>query len=93
MKKEYPLIVIFYMFRETFANISLIEQISKSVNTLIESKNANMMAFFLATDTEERVECINPILVSEVEMERINNLIQDISKQFDIGGNLKAKIK
>jgi hypothetical protein len=57
---------------------------SESINQAIAEKKANIMAFFIPTDDKERVECINPILTSEAEKHKINNLISDIEKSFDI---------
>jgi hypothetical protein len=51
---------------------------------LIESKGVNAMAFFVPTDGEERIECINPVLVADTDMEKINKMVQDIAKSFDV---------
>ena len=48
----------------------------------IEQKEANMMAFFLPTDGEERIEIVNPIQVESTEMERINNIVNDLVLNF-----------
>ncbi len=80
--KKYPLIVVFYIDRDMMVNQKIIQPFVESVNMLIEQKDANMMAFFLPTDGEERVECINPIQVEGSEMERINNIVNDLVKNF-----------
>jgi hypothetical protein len=80
--KNYPLIVVFYIDRDMMTNASIIQPFVDSVNMLIEQKDANIMAFFLPTDGEERVECINPIQVEGSEMERINNIVNDLVKNF-----------
>lgn len=80
--KKYPLIVVFYIDRDMMVNQTIIQPFVESVNMLIEQKDANMMAFFLPTDGEERVECINPIQVEASEMERINNIVNDLVKNF-----------
>ena len=43
------------------------------------------MAFFLPTDGEGRVEWINSIQIEPTEMGRINKIIEDLTKNFDIG--------
>lgn len=83
-KKNYPLILVFYMDRALFGT-ELMVQIVDSINTTLASKESNIMGFFVPTDGEERIECINPMLVHEPDMEKINNLVQDLAKNFDIG--------
>jgi hypothetical protein len=84
-EKSYPLILVFYLDREMMKNKEIMQPFASSVNNIINVKNFNAIAFFLPTDGEERVECINPLVTPEVEMEKINNLINDISKTFSIG--------
>jgi hypothetical protein len=43
------------------------------------------MAFFLPTDEQERIECLNPVTMQETDIERINKIINDLTKSFDIG--------
>ena len=57
---------------------------ASSVNNIINIKKLNAIAFFLPTDGEERIECINPVTAPADEMEKINRIIDDISKQFSI---------
>jgi len=89
MKKEInegqPLLIVFYLDREMMSNPDIIQPFAESVNQAITQREANAMAFFIPTDGEERIECINPIQVEETEMERINGIIGDIVKNFDIG--------
>ena len=82
INKEQPLIVVFYLDRDMMSNPKIIQPFADSVNVLIEQKKANMMAFFLPTDGEERIETINPIQVESTEMERINNIVNDLVKNF-----------
>lgn len=84
MEKSYPLILVFYMDRGLFGT-EVMGHIAEGINRAISTREANAMAFFVPTDGEERIECINPIMVKEADMERINNMVQDIAKSFDIG--------
>ena len=43
------------------------------------------MAFFLPTDGEERIECINPVMMHDADMEKVNQMIQDLASNFDVG--------
>jgi hypothetical protein len=66
-------------------NKEIIQPFAESVNYMIEEKNANMMAFFIPTKGEERVECINPIMLSEPDMNKVQQMIKDIQEQFSVG--------
>ncbi len=66
-------------------NPDIIQPFAESVNDALSQRKANALAFFLPTDGEERVECINPVQVEETEMSRINKIIEDITNNFDIG--------
>lgn len=83
--KGYPLMLVFYLDREMMMNSDIIQPFANSVNDALAQRNANAMAFFIPTDGEERIECINPIQVAEADMEKINTMVEDIRKNFDIG--------
>lgn len=85
MDKQFPLILVFYLDRELMQNRDIIQPFADSVNEAIAKRRANAMAFFLPTDGEERVECINPIMVKEAEMSEINKMVEDIKKAFSVG--------
>jgi hypothetical protein len=85
MGNNYPLIIVFYLDRELMMQREIIEPFSQSVNDALVKKDANAIAFFLPTDGEERVECINPLVTPEVEMEKINKMVEDIKTNFSIG--------
>ena len=84
--KETPLILVFYIDREMINDIRLINPFIESVNKMIEDKNANIMAFFVPCEYDnERIEVLNPALIKEPELDRINSIITDIEKAFSIG--------
>ena len=85
IEKGYPLILVFYLDREVRMQGEIIRAFADSVNTAIAQREANCMAFFLPTDGEERIECINPVMMHEADMERVNQMIQDLASNFDIG--------
>jgi len=66
------------------ANKEIIGPFAESVNRMLHEKQSNVLAFFLPTDGVERIECINPVIVSEPDMERINGIINDIKTTFSI---------
>ena len=85
MDKGYPLMLIFYLDREMMAQEEIMQIMAQQVNDAIAQREANVMAFFMPTEGEERIECINPIQVEETEMSRINKIIEDLTNNFDIG--------
>jgi hypothetical protein len=90
MDKQYPLILVFYLDRELMQNRDIIQPFADSVNEALAKRRANAMAFFLPTDGEERVECINPIMFKEADMEEINTMVQDIKKAFSVGDDITS---
>lgn len=85
MEKNYPLILVFYLDRETMRIEKIVQPFVQSVNDMLHAKNANAIAFFLPTDGEEFIDCINPTVVKEADMENVNKLIEDIRKNFSVG--------
>jgi hypothetical protein len=87
---SYPLILVFYLDEDLMKNKNIIKPFAESVNDAIAKRQANAMAFFIPTKGEERVECINPIMVKETDMESINKMVEDIKKNFSIGDDTKV---
>ena len=77
--------VVFYLDREMMMNPNVIQPFAESVNDALSQREANAMAFFIPTDGEERIECINPVVMEEVEMAKIHKIVDDLKKNFDIG--------
>lgn len=82
--ESHPLVLVFYIDRISISNPDFMTVFGDSVNEYIEKKGANMMAFFLPTDTEERVECINPVMLKEADLAKVNKLVNDIAEKFDM---------
>jgi hypothetical protein len=91
MNENYPLIIVFYLDAEMMKVKEIIQPFTESVNTMLNQKKANAMAFFLPTNGEERVECINPLIVPKDDMEKVATLIEDIKKSFDIGAEITVE--
>ena len=87
-KKDYPLVLVFYIDRDTMKNEQITQAFADSVNELIKIKNFNALAFFIPTDEKERIDCLNPTIASPEQMERVDKLINDISNSFGIGEEL-----
>ena len=91
MKESYPLIIVFYLDAEMMKVKEIIQPFADSINTMLAHKNANAMAFFIPTKGEERVECINPSIVAEADMAKINAMVEDIKKSFSIGEEINVE--
>ena len=83
-KNGYPLMLVFYMDRQLMQS-EVMGQIGASINDALAMREANAMAFFVPTDGEERIECINPVQVAEADMANIYKIVDDLTKNFDIG--------
>ena len=82
IEKGYPLIIVFYLDREFMQQPEIIRPFAESVNQMLAYKESNALAFFIPTDGDERVECINPVILKEADMERINKIVSDIQASF-----------
>lgn len=87
-QKQHPLIIVFYLDVDLMKNPDIIGPFSDAINDMLHAKDVNALAFFIPTEGEERVECINPVIVPEVEMAKINKIIEDIKKNFSIEDDL-----
>lgn len=83
--QDNPLILAMYIDRELTKNHDIMGILNNNLNELIKAKGANIMAFYIPTDGEERIECINPVLLEKPDMDKVNKLVNDIAKHFDIG--------
>jgi len=91
MKTNYPLIIVFYLDRGMMSS-DIMRPFADSINDVLAKKNANAIALFIPTDGEERVECINPTIVSEPDMDKIIEMMEDIKKSFAIDETLDSEI-
>jgi len=82
IEKGYPLIIVFYLDKDMMRQADIIKPFAEAVNQMLAYKEANALAFFIPTEGEERVECINPVIIKEADMEAINKIVEDIKKNF-----------
>lgn len=86
INQSYPLILVFYLDRELMSNQEIMAPFAEHINQTIALREANAMAFFLPTDGEERIECINPVQMEPAKMKKIMRMLDQISENFlDIG--------
>jgi hypothetical protein len=93
MEKTYPLIIVFYLDGEMMKQKEIITPFVEAVNNMLHQKNANALAFFLPTAGEERIECINPVIIKEADMEKINAIVEDIKTNFSVAAEMELPIE
>lgn len=81
---KHPIILAFYLNREMLVNRELTNEYVNSVNDMIKTKGYNVMAFFMPTDGDDRLECLNPLVMTEELKSEVYPIIEDIQKSFDI---------
>lgn len=86
--KQHPLVLVFYLDEDMMRQPQIITPFAESVNSMLAHKEANALAFFIPTKGEERVECINPVIMAEPDMVKVEQMIEDIKKSFSVGVNM-----
>lgn len=81
---NHPLILAFYLNKEMLNNVELTREYVNSVNDMIAKKEYNVMAFFMPTEGDDRLECLNPLTMTEELKAKVYPIIEDIQKSFDI---------
>jgi hypothetical protein len=78
------IILVFYMDREMYENKELLNEYSQGVMKGMERIGLKGMFFFLPTDGEERIDCVNPKLVDAKAFEETKEKLQRLSMALDI---------
>lgn len=80
---EKPLFLVFYLSRDLFANSELVAAYGENVKKYLDEKGDNVRLFFMPTDTEEKIVCINPLYIeTKDEYNKIDSLIKDLESQL-----------
>ena len=90
--KQHPLIIVFYLNADMMKQTNIIRPFAESVNQLLAQKQANALAFFIPTQGEERVECINPVVLEQPDMDKIYKIVEDLTKSFDMAASKLEKL-
>lgn len=87
MTQEYgPLILVFYIFRDVLSNPEIRNQYAKSVEEYFNKKGDDVRIFFIPTDTEERLECVNPKFIDDKNTyEQLVKDLEEVKIKFDVG--------
>jgi len=85
--REYtPLILVFYLDKNLFSNREMIATYGENVRQYLENKGDDVRLFFLPTEGEEKITCINPVYIDEQkDFDRLQDLIEDLTNKFQIG--------
>jgi len=84
MSEQTNPVLVFYLDRELMAQQDIIRPYMDSIQGVLAEKESNMIAVFLPTDGDERLECVNPVLYEKGDMDKLNAIIEDIKTNFDI---------
>ena len=86
LKPDEPLILVFYLDRSMFQDQSMMKAYSQNVKQHFDQQGDNVRLFFMPTDSEERIECINPVYITEQkEIEKLNKLNDELENLFQVG--------
>ena len=88
MSNEQPLIFVVYLDRSILVDGESINLISGAMKDALNEKGVNNVLFFVPTDGQERIECINPVIASDEQMQKIDNIINHLENSFDIKHDL-----
>lgn len=80
-----PIILVFYIYRDVLARQELREQYFESIKKYFDEMKMKTAIFFLPTDTEERIECINPKFIEDQdEITKLRKVLESAEKLFAI---------
>ena len=86
---EKPLFLVFYLNRDLFNNKELVAAYGENVKKYLDEKGDNVRLFFIPTEKDEKIVCINPLYIEdENEYEKIDSLIAELSNQLSVSGGL-----
>lgn len=78
-----PLFIVFYLSRDLFTNKELVAAYGENVKKYLDEKGDNVRLFFIPTEKEEKIVCINPLYIKdEEEFSKIDVLIKDLESQL-----------
>lgn len=81
-----PLILVFYLQKDLFTNREMIATYGENVKQYLENRGDDVRLFFLPTEEQEKIVCVNPVYIEDQnEFDKLNNLIEDLSTKFQVG--------
>jgi len=86
VKKDEALILVFYLDQSNFAQQDLLKAYSENVKRYFDENGDNVRLFFIPTNGQEKIECINPVyLTDRSEIDKLNDLTSKLEEMFQVG--------
>ena len=86
LKKDEPLILVFYLDKDLWLDRQMVATYGENVKKYFDSTNDDVRLFFLPTKNEERIECINPVYITEQkDKDKLNKLTDELEELFQVG--------
>jgi len=80
-----PLFLVFYLDKELFKQKELVSSYGANVKKYLDEKGDNVRLFFMPTENNEKIVCINPLYIGdEKEFEKLNTLIGELEEKFQL---------
>jgi len=81
-----PLILVFYLQKDLFSNREMIATYGENVKQYLENRGDDVRLFFLPTEEQEKIVCVNPVYIEDQnEFNKLNDLIEDLTNKFQVG--------
>ena len=81
-----PLILVFYLQKDLFTNREMIATYGENVKQYLENRGDDVRLFFLPTEEQEKIVCVNPVYIEDQnEFGKLNDLIEDLTNKFQVG--------
>lgn len=86
IKKDEALILVFYLDQSNFVQQDLLKAYSENVKRYFDDNGDNVRLFFIPTNGQEKIECINPVyLTDRSEIDKLNDLTSKLEEMFQVG--------
>jgi len=86
IKKDEALILVFYLDQSNFVQQDLLKAYSENVKRYFDENGDNVRLFFIPTNGQEKIECINPVyLTDRSEIDKLNDLTSKLEEMFQVG--------
>ena len=81
-----PLILVFYLQKDLFSQRDMIATYGENVKQYLENRGDDVRLFFLPTEEQEKIVCVNPVYIEDQnEFDKLNDLIEDLTNKFQVG--------
>ena len=64
----------------------MMKSYSESVKRYFDENGDNVRLFFIRTEGQEKIDCINPVYITDkTEIDKLNGLISKLEEMFQVG--------